>query len=615
MKRALLLAVLSLRLSWASPVVSKVEPPDWIAEPQGITLRMMLTGSNLAGAKVQSAFSTGAVTLSPSGTHLFVSLQIPPHAEPGAYPLKVLTSEGATEARFAIVPPLSAQGRFQGFSSDDIIYLIMPDRFANGDPSNDEPVVSPGLHDRSKLRYYHGGDLEGILQHLPYLKELGVTALWLTPIYDNVNRLDETVKYDGQPFTDYHGYGAVDFYGVDEHFGTLEKYRELVDRAHAFGLKVIQDQVANHTGPRHSWVQDPPTPSWFHGTAERHLSNAWRTWTLIDPHASPAAKTGTLDGWFAGILPDLNQDDPEVARYLIQNSLWWIARTGIDAIREDTLPYVPRRFWRNWAAAIHQRYPHFNLLGEVFDPDPALVSFFQGGRPRFDGVDSGIDTLFDFPLQFAVRKVFTGAAPMSELPKILAHDELYSDPNRLVTFIDLHDLPRFLHEPGATPDALKQVFTFLLTTRGIPMVYYGDEIGMNGGDDPDNRRDFPGGWKQDAQNAFEARGREPAQQSIFEYFQRLAHLRATLEPLRRGSLVQLLVEDEAYAFARVADGTRALVIFNNSSKPATVHVPLAASGIADGAILEDALGKSPQIRARDGAIEVQLPPHASAIYR
>jgi glycosidase len=620
MKPLLLLAAVLRLASAAPPVVTKVEPPDWVPGAAPATLRILLTGTNLAGASVQAPFATTGGAVSQSGTHLFFDLKIPAHAAPGKYPLKIATRDGRAEAPFSLVAPLSPTGRFQGFSNDDVVYLIMPDRFANGDPSNDDPIASPGMHDRAKARYYHGGDFEGIIQHLPYLKDLGVTAIWLTPIYDNANHLNEREKYDGQAIADYHGYGAVDYYGVEEHFGTLDKFRELVDRAHALGIKVIQDQVANHTGPYHPWVEDPPTPTWFHGTQAQHLSNTWRTWTLIDPHASPAAQKSTLDGWFAGILPDLNQDDPEVARYLIQNTIWWISRTGIDGIRQDTLPYVPRPFWHDWTGAIRARYPHFNVVGEVFDSDPALVSFFQGGKARFDGIDSGIDTLFDFPLQSAIDKVFTGAAPLRELPRLLAHDALYTDANRLVTFIDLHDLPRFLHRPGATPAALIEAFTFLLTTRGIPTLYYGDEIGMTGGDDPDNRRDFPGGWIEDAINAFDPTGRTVEQETLFQRFQRLAHLRGTTPPLRRGSLLELLVEDDAYAFARLtltdnAAASRVLVVFNNAAAPATLDVPLKGTGITDGTHLEDCLGAAPRILARDGAARIQLPPHSSAIYR
>jgi glycosidase len=592
----------------------KVEPPDWMVEPGGITLRLLVTGNGLGGAEVQAPFRTSSVQASKNGTHLFVDLAIPAGVAPGDYPLQISTSDGAVKAPFSLVPALPAQSRFQGFSGDDVIYLIMPDRFANGDPGNDDPPISRGLYDRGKSRYYHGGDFEGIIQHLPYLKDLGITALWLTPIYDNADRLNQREMYDQQAITDYHGYGAVDLYNVEEHFGTLGKFRELVDKAHALGIKVIQDQVANHTGPYHPWVQDPPTETWFNGTEAQHLSNTWRTWTLIDPHSTPELQKSTLEGWFAGILPDLNQNDPEVARYLIQNTLWWIGRTGIDGIREDTLPYVPRRFWRDWSGAIKQRYPSFHVVGEVFDADPALVSFFQGGRKRWDGIDTGVDSLFDFPLHYTIRKVFSGAAPARDLSQMLAHDYLYRDPNQLVTFVDLHDVPRFLNEPGATLDGLERVFTFLLTARGIPMIYYGDEVGMKGGNDPDNRRDFPGGWKEDPRNAFQASGRTPDEQTLFDHLRRLTHLRAELEPLRRGRMIDLLTEDSAYAFARTTDKSSVLVVFNNSPDAMALQIPLAGSGIANGATLKDQLGAVPDVRAQRGIAEVRLPGHSAAIY-
>lgn len=615
MLRAITALAICLECAFAAaPIVAKVEPPDWISEPGGVTLRLLVTGRNLGGASVESEFPTARVAVSASGAHLFVDVALPPGPAPGRYPLKIVAPDGTAEAPFSIVPPLAPEGRFQGFSNDDVLYLIMPDRFANGDPSNDDPAVSRGLHDRSKSRYYHGGDLEGVIQRLPYLKNLGVTALWLTPIYDNANRLNRREMYNGLPITDYHGYGAVDFYAVDEHFGALDKFRELVDKAHALGLKVIQDQVANHTGPYHPWVQDPPTPTWFNGTEADHVANSWRTWTLMGPHGTPDTRRTTLEGWFAGILPDLNQDDPEVARYLIQNSLWWIARTGIDGVRQDTLPYAPRRYWREWTSAIAKRYPRFTVLGEVFDADPALVAYFQGGVAR-DGIDTGVNALFDFPLQTVVRKVFAGAAPATELPRLLAHDYLYTDPSRLVAFVDLHDVPRFLNDRGASPAALERAFTFLMTVRGVPLIYYGDEIGMAGGNDPDNRRDFPGGWKEDPRDAFKSAGRTPEQERIFERLRRLAAIRAELEPLRRGGMVDLLVEDAAYAFARVTPQAAALVAFNNSARPAVLRIPVKAARIADGATLQDALGAAPPVQARNGVVEVRLEPLSAAIYR
>src|SRR5262249_31197393 len=287
-----------------------------------------------------------------AGTYLFVDVDVAPSARPGPRRLRVATSAGAADLPFELLRPLDRAGRFQGFSSDDAVYLAMPDRFADGDPANDDPAVSKGLYDRGKPRYYHGGDFQGLIDKLPYLKDLGVTALWLNPWYDNNNGLNEKETYDGKAITDYHGYGAVDFYGVEEHFRTLGQLVELVNGAHAHGITVIQDQVATHSGPYPPWVKDSPTPTWYNGTAERHLANTWQTWTLMDPYASPEARRATLEGWFIDILPDFNQDDEEVARYHIQNTLWWVAVTGLDGIRQDTLPYVPRRFWRDWSAAI-----------------------------------------------------------------------------------------------------------------------------------------------------------------------------------------------------------------------------------------------------------------------
>jgi neopullulanase len=611
MQRVLLTIVLLRLAAAATPAVIKVEPPDWAVEPRGITLRMLLTGTGLAGATVHSVFRTGRTTASASGTHLFFDLTLPPSAHPGSYPLRVTTAEGTVEASFAIVPALSAEGRFAGFSTDDVMYLIMPDRFADGDPSNDDPEISKGLFDRSNPRFYHGGDFEGIIRHLPYLKSLGVTALWLTPIYDNHNQL--SARGAGRGSTDYHGYGAVDLYGVEEHFGTLDKYRELVDKAHAEGIKMVQDQVANHTGPFHPWVENPPTPTWFHGTVQHHSTNTFRIWTIPEGHATPETRETTLDGWFAGVLPDLNQDDPETRRYLIQNTLWWIGRTGIDGIRQDTLPYAPRGFWHDWSAAIKQRYPKFRIVGEVFDSDPSLEAYFQGGR-KMDGVDSGIDTLFDFPLYSVIRKVFTGGARTIELPRLLSHDYLYYDPERLITFVGNHDTARFLNEPNATMDGLERVFALLITVRGLPLIYYGDEIGMRGGNDPDNRRDFPGGWREDAHNAFEPSGRSAEENALFGWVQQLARVRAKLEPLRRGRLVDLVVDNDQYAFARVTARDSVLVVLNNAAREVTLRIPLNGSRIADGVTLEDQLGAGPRVKTQGGVAEVTVSARSAAIY-
>jgi glycosidase len=601
----------------APPEVVKVEPPSWWPGHSIDPVRLLVRGKNLAGAEVRSAgpgLTAGAVKVNAAGTYLFVDVAIDAKAKPGARVLHLRTAGGEAEVPLELLAPLPREGRFQGFSPDDAIYLLMPDRFSNGDVSNDDPAVSKGLLDRTKGRFYHGGDLRGVIDRLPYLKDLGVTAIWMNPWYDNVNHRNERETYDGQAITDYHGYGAVDFYGVEEHFGDLATLREMVDRAHALGLKVIQDQVANHSGPYHPWVADSPTPTWYYGTQEKHLANTWQTWTLQDPYSTPEMRKATLEGWFIDVLPDLNQDDPEVARYEIQNTLWWVGVSGLDGIRQDTLPYVHRRFWKAWMAAIKKQYPDLKVIGELFDADPALVSFFQGGVERFDGIDSGVDTLFDFPLFFKVRDAFAKGGSVREVAMMLARDHLYRDASPLVTFLGLHDVPRFMNEPGASIAALKAAFTFLATARGTPLVYYGDEIAMPGGGDPDNRRDFPGGWKEDPRSAFLAPGRTADEESVHAHVRALLRLRQSTAALRRGRTVNLHVADKSWVYARVLEGQVALVGLNTGGAAETLDLSAESLGLADGTPLRDRVGSLGDTAVRAGRLRLSLPAGSSGVF-
>ena len=457
------------------------------------------------------------------------------------------TAQGQVVVPFELKTPLPQAGRFSGFGPSDVIYLIMTDRFANGDRANDDPAMSRGLFDLAKPRHYHGGDFKGVRDHLPYLKELGVTAIWLTPWYDNVNHVNEREMPEGKPITDYHGYGAVDFYGVEEHFGTLQDLRDLVDAAHALGIKVIQDEVANHTGPYHPWVNNPPTPTWFHGTAAHHPKETWQIWSLIDESASNALRSETLDGWFADILPDLNQSDPDCAIYLMQNTMWWIGMTGIDGIRMDTLPYVPQSFWNAWSDNIAKDFPAVSVVGEVFDADPAITSAFQSDKI----------TVFNFPTYFKQRDVFIHGKSVRDLVAMMGHDRLYKRPEMLVTFIGNHDVARFMNEDGATSDKLKLAFTWLLTSQGTPTIYYGDEIGMPGAGDPDNRRDFP-------VPAFTEAGRTAEQQAIWKHVQVLLTLRRTLPGLKSTTRQDLCVTEQQWIYKR---GSEVFVEINNADAP------------------------------------------------
>ena len=599
-----LIAVAAAPLAAQAPAVDKVEPPNWWGAHTINPVRLLVHGRNLGGARFECPrLACSAARTNAAGTYAFVDVTIPRGVAPGAYPLTLRTAAGAAPVPFTVSAPLPAAGRFQGFGPDDAMYLIMPDRFADGDPTNDDPAVSRGLFDRAEARHYHGGDLAGIRQRLPYLKELGVTALWLNPIFDNTNALDRKEVYGGRATTAYHGYHAIDYYKVEEHFGDLPALRQLVDDAHRQGIKIILDMVANHTSAYHPWVADPPTPTWYHGTAERHPNNTWQTWTLADPYASPALRRETLDGWFINILPDLNQDDPEVARYIVQNTLWWIGVSGIDGIRQDTWPYVPRRFWRDWMTAIKRQYPAFHVVGEVLDGDPTMIAFFEGGRAQFDGIDDKVDALFDFPLHFVVRDAFARGGPVRNVAQMLSRDHVYRDPSSLVTLLGLHDVERFMSERGATADGLKLAFTFLMTTRGTPLVYYGDEIAMPGGNDPDNRRDFPGGWAGDAQNAFDAAWRTPEQQAVWTHLQRLLRLRAERADLRRGATEHLFVSDQQFVYRR----GHTVVALNNDTKPAEVRLPRTS-------LPPDALGVCATPRLDGDQIVIAIPARSGCVF-
>jgi len=292
-----------------------------------------------------------------------------------------------------------------------------------------------------------------------------------------------------------------------------------------------------------------------------------------------------------------------------------MGRTGADGIREDTVPYAPRTFWREWTGAIHSEYPRSRIVGEVMDQDPGLVSFFQGGRKGFDGIDSGLDSVFDYPLYYGIREFFGRHGLASDLAKVVAHDSLYPDPSRLVTFVGLHDVSRFLNEPGSSMDDLARAFTFLFTIRGTPMIYYGDEIGMRGGDDPDNRRDFPGGWREDSRNAFEASGRTPEENKLFGHVRRLASIRKESDALRRGQTIDLACTKYSYAFARVAGNQRIIAVFHDGADAETLRVPVKAVGFEEGAHLTDALGELPPVEVSSGFVEIRLPARSAAVYR
>lgn len=603
------------------PEVKKVEPPNWWTNltPE---LMLLLSGHDLQATQLTCNIPEVVVSrtqASHGGDYLFVWLKFTENARTGTLVCRIVTATGNTTFELPLAARAPTAQRFHGLSQNDVIYLIMPDRFANGDPTNDAPAQFPDSHDRAKPRSWHGGDLRGIRDHLSYLQDLGVTTLWLTPIVKN------------GATEDYHGYGAVDLYSVDPHLGSLDDYKDLVAAAHKRQMKILFDSVPNHIGPRHPWVAKPPLPDWFHGTPQKHLdsfSPVKKSFyglpdqshatndpfeALVDPHAPESLRRNLTSGWFFGILPDLNTENPIVSRYLLQNTIWWIESSGLDGLREDTFPYVPRKFWSDFHASLHRIYPQLSTIGEVFHPDPTVTSFFVGDRKGWDSLDTGLTTVFDFPLQFAIRDVLLNNAPAGRIANILRQDSLYAHPELLVPFFANHDLPRFVSTDGGSSEKLKLAFGLVLTLRGIPELYYGDELGMTGGPDPDNRHDFPGGWIEDQKNAFTAEGRTPEQQEIFLAVQKLLKLRREHASLAVGSLTHLFSDDSSYVFLRRTHDERILVVFNNAKEPRTLSVPILDTPAGGASALSSLYGQaSGQVSA--SGITINAPAQSLSIF-
>lgn len=602
-----------------TPTVDQTDPPNWWS---GLPNPMLLLhGKNLAAAQVRTTvpgISVRRTKVSANGHWLFVWLDIA--AAPAQhFDLIVRTLGGEATVPYQLAARHPPTDGFQGFSSADVMYLIMPDRFADGDPANDHLAQAPGTDDLSKPRAYHGGDLRGIEDHLDYIQQLGATTVWITPLYEN----------DLLSAGDYHGYGATKMFAVNPHFGTLQDYVNLAQELHARGMKLVLDTVPNHVGPKNPWVLDPPTPDWFHGTLAHHLESNGNFAPITDPHAPAAASRPALDGWFANVLPDLNQSNPLVKEYLIQNAIWWIESGTLDGLRLDTFPYVDREFWQNFHSVLHALYPHLTTVGEVFNPDPTIVSYFAGGV-KHAGIDTGLYTPFDFPTYFALNQTLTGTAPsgdapMTRLMEIQRQDWLYPHPERLVTFLGNHDTVRFMSLPGATEARMKIAFGLLATMRGMPQIYSGDEIAMTGGKDPDNRQDFPGGFPQEKtrNDAFTAAGRTPGQEAMHAWVKGLLQMRASHEAFKTGIQQDLLVDDTGFVFARLKiaslragqaakpilareQGRIMLMLANKSNAPRTFHLDFSHTALQGVQTLDPTWNTKEQVSVAQNVCNVKV---------
>jgi neopullulanase len=608
----LVLLVCSANAQQAKPLITKVDPPSWFAALPSPML--LLRGVGLCDATFTVSDPGIHVTRtvsSPNGHWAMLWLDTQAAL---AKTVRVTAHNSAGTAKFdyTLAPRRDLASGPTGFSSRDVLYLIMPDRFADGDPSNNHPAQSPQF-DRSNPHAYHGGNLKGVIDHLDYLQQLGVTAVWLTPILQN----DPTRS-------DYHGYGATDMYAVEPRLGTLADYRRLADELHRRHMKLVFDDVPNHVGPGHVWVHDPPLPDWFHGSAAHHSDNKYIFGPITDPHAAPKASLDALDGWFVNTLPDMNQQNPVVAQYLTQNMMWWIEQVGIDGLRIDTFPYVQREFWQQYLGALAALYPRLTSTGEITTSDPTVNAYFAGGR-TLAGVDTHLTTPFDYPLYYTLLDVLLKGKPMSQLEETLRQDWLYPSPQALVPFIGNHDQIRFLSQPGATPELLRLGFGLLMTLRGMPQLYAGDEIDMTGGEDPDNRRDFPGGFGGDEKNAFTAPGRGSEQAAMHDWVAALGILRAHTPALQTGLQQTVLTNNSSFAYVRTAatDGGACtsigsmLIVLNRDPTHQAISIPIDSTVLEGCSSLAPVLGnandKSSQpISGR--TLRLNLPPFGFEVY-
>jgi glycosidase len=593
-----------------APSITKIDPPNWFAAMP--TPMLLLQGTGLNGAAFTTSDPAIAVTrtlASPNGHWAMVWLDT--HAA-GAKMVTITARSPQGSTSFAYALKARRATGPAGFSSSDVLYLIMPDRFANGDTRNDHVAGSPDAN-RGDPHAFHGGDIKGIVDHLDYLQQMGVTAVWLTPIVQNDPKT-----------SDYHGYGATDLYAVEPRLGTLGDYRGLADALHQRHMKLVFDDVPNHVGQGHVWVDDPPLPDWFHGTAAHHTVNEYVFGPVTDPHAASAASLDALDGWFVNLLPDLNQQNPVVAQYLTQNMIWWIEEAGVDGLRIDTFPYVQRAFWQTYLSTLEELYPRLTSIGEITATDPTVNAYFAGGRSP-DGVDTHLTTPFDYPLYFTLVDVLVKGKPMSELEETLRKDWLYPHPEALVPFLSNHDQVRFLSQPGATPALLRLGFGLLMTMRGMPQLYAGDEIAMQGGQDPDNRRDFPGGFSGDAVNAFSATGRTPEQNAMHDWVAGLGLLRHQSPALEHGVQQTVLAGATSFGYVRTLATNKAacsvdgsmLMVMNRDAAPADVIVPIANTMLDGCRSLGPALGDAGRaLQPIDGAkVTIRLPAFGFEIFK
>lgn len=544
--------------------VDRIEPTDWYVGLKDASLQLMVYGEGIREADVTTDYAgvrIDSLVRLDSPNYLLVYLNLE-GAQAGDMTLTFRQGKQTRRVKYALKNRDMAGSERMGFTNADVLYMLMPDRFANGNPKNDAyKTMRDKVVNRAEPSLRHGGDLEGIRQHLDYFDQLGVTALWLTPVLENDRPAD-----DGK-YSTYHGYATTNYYRVDPRFGTNDDYRRLIREAHAKGLKVVMDMIFNHCGDYHPWNLDMPSKDWFNHPGYG-LQTSYKLTPVLDPYASKVDLEETVGGWFVSSMPDLNQKNPHVMRYLIQNSIWWIETVGIDGIRMDTYPYADRHGMAQWMKALDREYPNFNTVGETWVTEPGYTAAWQKDS-KLATENSYLKTVMDFAFfdrlaQAKHEETDDWWQGLNRIYNVLVYDYLYANPKSVMAFIDNHDTDRFLGN-GKDSTMLKQALALLLTINRIPQLYYGTEILMNGTKevtDGNVRKDFPGGFPGDTRNAFTAEGRTRAENAMFTWLSRLLHWRKGNRVITEGSQTQFIPYKGVYVIARQLGPDVVLTILN-----------------------------------------------------
>jgi glycosidase len=525
-------------------------------------LQLMVYGKGIGAFDVKTDYPGVTVTTlirTESPNYLFVNLNISPDARPGTVRLTFINGKKQLAHDYPLYERPSGPAR--GFNCSDVIYLLMPDRFANGDTSNDNLEGMTEQVNRSNPGGRHGGDLKGIYDHLDYLKNLGVTGIWLNPFLEN-----------NQQRSSYHGYSTTDFYRSDPRYGSNDEFKKLVAEAHNRGMKVVMDMIFNHIGSFHWWMKDLPTSDWIH-QFDKFTRTNYRASTYMDPYSSDHDRMIMEKGWFDVTMPDLNQNNPLVETYLIQNSLWWIAFSDLDGIRMDTYPYPQPDMMARWAKRVEEEFPGFFIVGEVWYDHPSMTSYWALNKKNSDGYRSNLPSLTDLPLCFATHKAFSGTGNptgrLSELYNLLAQDFLYPEPFRNVIFLDNHDMTRFYTETGKSLDVYKMGLSYIMTTRGIPQLYYGTEIVMDGDKNKGDgylREDLPGGWPGDTRSVFTGAELTDVEKEALDFTKKVLNWRKGKEVIHNGKLKHYIPNDGVYVYFRYNGSESVMVVLNNNEK-------------------------------------------------